>query len=78
MKFRPCIDLHDGVVKQIVGSSLSDNPSQKLETNFVSKKPPEWFADLYKKDNLTGGHIIQLGKGNEDAAKNLSAWPKGM
>ncbi|MDY0360828.1 MAG: phosphoribosylformimino-5-aminoimidazole carboxamide ribotide isomerase [Desulforegulaceae bacterium] len=79
MKFRPCIDLHNGVVKQIVGSSLSDNPDNKPQTNFVSKKPPEWYANLYKNDNLTGGHIIQLGKGNEDASKKaLNAWPKGM
>ncbi|MDY0131219.1 MAG: phosphoribosylformimino-5-aminoimidazole carboxamide ribotide isomerase [Desulforegulaceae bacterium] len=79
MKFRPCIDLHDGVVKQIVGSSLSDNPDKKIETNFVSKKPSEWFANLYKKDNLKGGHLIQLGKGNEDAAKRaLQEWPGGI
>jgi phosphoribosylformimino-5-aminoimidazole carboxamide ribotide isomerase len=79
MKFRPCIDLHNGVVKQIVGSTLSDQDSQNPVTNFTSKNPPEWYALKYKEDNLTGGHVIQLGKGNESAAKAaLSAWPRGM
>ncbi len=78
MKFRPCIDLHQGVVKQIVGSTLSDNGNAP-ETNFEAKKPASWFAELYKKDNLTGGHVIQLGSGNEKAAVSaLSAWPKGL
>jgi phosphoribosylformimino-5-aminoimidazole carboxamide ribotide isomerase len=79
MKFRPCIDLHNGVVKQIVGSTLSDQDSQNPVTNFTSKNPPEWYALKYKEDNLTGGHVIQLGKGNESAAKAaLGAWPGGM
>ncbi len=78
MKFRPCIDLHQGVVKQIVGSTLSDN-DEAPETNFEAEKPASWFAELYKKDNLTGGHVIQLGSGNEDAAVSaLSAWPQGL
>ena len=79
MKFRPCIDLHDGVVKQIVGSTLSDDEKGRLRTNFSSEKPPEWYAEKYREDNLTGGHVIQLGKGNQDAAKAaLGAWPGGM
>jgi phosphoribosylformimino-5-aminoimidazole carboxamide ribotide isomerase len=79
MKFRPCIDLHNGVVKQIVGSTLSDQDSQGPVTNFTSEKPPEWYALKYKEDNLTGGHVIQLGKGNESAAKAaLAVWPGGM
>lgn len=78
MKFRPCIDLHQGVVKQIVGSTLSDN-DEAPETNFEAEKPASWFAELYKKDNLTGGHVIQLGSGNIDAAVSaLSAWPQGL
>jgi phosphoribosylformimino-5-aminoimidazole carboxamide ribotide isomerase len=77
-KFRPCIDLHNGKVKQIVGSSLSQNESE-LKINFVSEKPAEWYAELYKKDNLKGGHIIMLGAGNEEAAlKALQAYPGGM
>jgi phosphoribosylformimino-5-aminoimidazole carboxamide ribotide isomerase len=77
-KFRPCIDLHNGKVKQIVGSSLSQNESE-LKENFVSQKPAEWYAQLYKKDGLKGGHIIMLGAGNEEAAlKALKAYPNGM
>lgn len=77
MKFRPCIDLHNGKVKQIVGGSLTDGVDP--ETNFVSEKPPSWYAELYKKDGLTGGHVIKLGKGNVDAAKEaLAAWPGGL
>jgi phosphoribosylformimino-5-aminoimidazole carboxamide ribotide isomerase len=77
-RFRPCIDLHNGKVKQIVGSSLSQNESE-LKTNFVSQKPAEWYAALYKKDGLRGGHIIMLGSGNEKAAlKALKAYPNGM
>jgi phosphoribosylformimino-5-aminoimidazole carboxamide ribotide isomerase len=77
-KFRPCIDLHNGEVKQLVGSSLSQNENE-LETNFVSQKPAEWYAKLYKKDSLKGGHIIMLGAGNEEAGiKALKAYPGGM
>jgi phosphoribosylformimino-5-aminoimidazole carboxamide ribotide isomerase len=76
---RPCIDQHDGLVKQIVGSTLKDDTPLSVQTNFVATKPPAWFAALYKDDNLTGGHIIKLGPGNDDAAIDaLSAWPKGM
>jgi phosphoribosylformimino-5-aminoimidazole carboxamide ribotide isomerase len=77
-RFRPCIDLHNGKVKQIVGSSLSENESE-LKENFVSQKPAEWYAQLYKKDGLKGGHIIMLGPGNEEAAaRALKAYPNGM
>ncbi len=79
MRFRPCIDLHKGKVKQIVGSTLSDKNSDSPVTNFQAEQPSRWFSELYKKDNLTGGHIIQLGPGNEIAAKTaLEAWPGGM
>lgn len=79
MKFRPCIDLHRGQVKQIVGSTLSDDQPEALRTNFVSDKSPVWFAELYRNDNLDGGHIIMLGPGNEAAARQaLEAWPGGM
>ncbi len=78
MKFRPCIDLHQGVVKQIVGSTLSDG-DEAPKTNFTAEKPARWFAELYRRDNLTGGHVIQLGPGNDDAATEaLSAWPGGL
>ena len=72
MSFRPCIDLHDGKVKQIVGSTLDTGV---LKTNFVSEKTPEYYAELYRRDNLPGGHIIMLGGGCEDAAcAALKAW----
>ncbi|KAM0754871.1 Phosphoribosylformimino-5-aminoimidazole carboxamide ribotide isomerase [Meredithblackwellia eburnea MCA 4105] len=74
--FRPCIDLHNGQVKQIVGGTLD---TAQLKTNFVSSHPPEYFARLYQKHNLTGGHVIKLGPGNEEAAKAaLKAWPNSL
>ena len=77
-KFRPCIDLHDGRVKQIVGSSLSDSGAG-LKTNFETDRSPAWFAELYKKDGIRGGHVIMLGKGNVEAAKAaLGAYPGGL
>jgi len=76
--FRPCIDLHEGRVKQIVGGSLSDSPGQ-LRTNFVSDRPACWFAELYQRDGLTGGHVIQLGPGCEAEARSaLAAYPGGL
>lgn len=76
--FRPCIDLHDGKVKQIVGSSLGDDP-QALRTNFISDRPSRWFAELFKNDGLRGGHVIMLGPGNEAAAREaLGAFPGGL
>ncbi|MBL9117503.1 MAG: phosphoribosylformimino-5-aminoimidazole carboxamide ribotide isomerase [Verrucomicrobiaceae bacterium] len=75
--FRPCIDLHDGRVKQIVGSTLSEDGVPR--ENFVSDKPPAWFAEQYARDGLTGGHVIMLGKGNEQAATDaLAAFPGGL
>lgn len=79
MKFRPCIDLHDGKVKQIVGSTLNDVQPEQLQTNFVAVHPASWYAEMYRRDDLTGGHIIKLGPGNDDAAlAALAAWPGGM
>ncbi len=74
--FRPCIDLHEGKVKQIVGGTLGE---AGLRTNFVSEKPAAWFAELYQRDQLRGGHVIQLGSGNETAARAaLAAYPGGL
>lgn len=76
--FRPCIDLHEGKVKQIVGGSLTDDAAT-LRTNFVSERSAAWYADLYKNDNLRGGHVIMLGAGNETAAREaLQAYPGGL
>jgi phosphoribosylformimino-5-aminoimidazole carboxamide ribotide isomerase len=74
--FRPCIDLHEGKVKQIVGGTLG---AAGLRTNFVSEKSAAWFANLYRRDELAGGHVIMLGAGNEDAARSaLAAFPGGL
>lgn len=76
--FRPCIDLHAGAVKQIVGSSLRDDGSTP-RTNFTSEQPAAYYADLYRRDGLTGGHVIKLGPSNDVAAgEALSAYPQGL
>jgi phosphoribosylformimino-5-aminoimidazole carboxamide ribotide isomerase len=70
--------LRDGKVVQIVGGTLSDNPAT-TRTNFVSEKPAAWFAELYKRDGLFGGHVIMLGAGNENEARAaLKTFPGGM
>lgn len=75
-QFRPCIDLHQGQVKQIVGGSLSD---EGAETNYVSPHDAAYYAELYRENGLTGGHVIALGPGNrEQALKALGAWPRGL
>jgi phosphoribosylformimino-5-aminoimidazole carboxamide ribotide isomerase len=77
-KFRPCIDLHSGVVKQIVGSSLVDDGGLVKE-NFVSKLSAGHYAARYRDDGLLGGHVIMLGAGNEGAAREaLEAFPNGL
>jgi len=78
-RFRPCIDLHDGVVKQIVGGTLSDQTPSTLKTNFVAKESPTEFASLYRSHDLRGGHVIKLGPGNDKAARfALEAWPDAL
>lgn len=85
MKFRPCIDIHNGKVKQIVGGSLTDANNQATE-NFVSNQDGAFFANFYKKDHLKGGHIILLNpitssyyeETKAQAILALSAWPGGM
>lgn len=77
--FRPCIDLHAGEVKQIVGGTLDAQDPSTLKTNFVSPHPPAHFASLYREHGLKGAHVIMLGPGNADAAKEaLKAWPGGL
>ncbi len=79
MRFRPCIDLHGGKVKQIIGSTLRDKDKNGLIENFVSSMPPSYYANIFKKDNLVGGHVIMLGPNNKDAAiEAISAWPDGL
>ena len=77
-KFRPCIDLHEGKVKQIVGGTLRDDgPGPRV--NFTASAGAGEFAAKFRGDGLTGGHVIKLGPGNEEAAKEaLAAWPGGL
>lgn len=78
MKFRPCIDIHQGKVKQIVGETLQPDASRVVE-NFVSSRSPGYYAEMYREDGLTGGHIIMLGGGNEQAAEEaLRVYPGGL
>ena len=85
MKFRPCIDVHNGKVKQIVGGSLRDQ-GDMAQTNFISEQTAAWYAERYKQDGLKGGHIILLNSRDsqyfeatrEQAVQALSAYPKGM
>ena len=75
-QFRPCIDLHQGKVKQIVGGSLND---EGADTNYVSPYDAAYYAKLYKEHQLLGGHVIALGPGNkEEALKALSTWQNGL
>ena len=74
--FRPCIDLHQGKVKQIVGGSLNDAGA---ETNFISQHGAKYYADLYRQHNLVGGHIISLGPNNrQQALQALASFPRGL
>ena len=85
MQFRPCIDIHNGKVKQIVGSSLRDFGNQ-AEENFVSEQDASFYANMYKEDNVKGGHIILLNavdseyfeKTKEQALLALRAYPNGL
>ena len=85
MRFRPCIDIHNGRVKQIVGGSLTD-AGDRAKENFVSEMDAAWYADLYRSHGLTGGHVILLNAKDspyyeQTKAQALSAlreWPGGL
>lgn len=85
MEFRPCIDIHNGTVKQIVGSSLRDLNNEAIE-NFVSEQDAQFYANLYKNDGIKGGHIILLNAVDseyyeatkEQALQALRAYPQGL
>jgi phosphoribosylformimino-5-aminoimidazole carboxamide ribotide isomerase len=85
MEFRPCIDIHNGKVKQIVGSSLTDT-NDGAQENFVSPKDAAWYAHYYKERKLKGGHIILLNPigsayyeaTKEQALRALREYPDGM
>ena len=76
-QFRPCIDLHDGKVKQIVGGTL-EGAAEGLKTNFVAEKDSAYFARMYAEDGLRGGHVIKLGPGNDAAAESALAAAPGF
>src|SRR5207245_11577372 len=76
--FRTGIDLNEGKVKQSVGGTRGSSP-ERLQTHFVSDRPAAWYAALYQRDGLTGGHVIMLGPGNESEARAaLRGYPGGL
>ena len=85
LQFRPCIDIHNGSVKQIVGSSLSDEKNEAKE-NFVSGQDAAYYARLYRDKGIRGGHVILLNKEGsayfektqEQAINALAAYPMGL
>ena len=85
MKFRPCVDIHNGQVKQIVGDSLRDEGDVAID-NFVSEHSAGYYAALFQRKNLTGGHIVLLNTVDSpqyeatkrQALEALSVWPGGM
>lgn len=85
MRFRPCIDIHNGTVKQIVGGSLKDEENQAVE-NYSAAQNAEYFAHLYRKDGLKGGHVILLNPPSSEyyeqtrrqALKALEEYPGGL
>ena len=85
MKFRPCIDIHNGVVKQIVGGSLR-NDGDIADENYVSAHDSAWFARMFKKDGVTGAHVVLLNgkeskfyhESRQEALKALAAYPGGL
>ncbi|MBU7595687.1 phosphoribosylformimino-5-aminoimidazole carboxamide ribotide isomerase [Metabacillus halosaccharovorans] len=78
MNFRPCIDIHEGKVKQIVGDTLNEN-NQNVVENFVSEYDSVHYASIFKNDGLKGGHVIMLGDGNSNAAiQALKEYPHGL
>ena len=85
MEFRPCIDIHNGKVKQIVGGSLRDE-GNCAEENFVAEQDAAFFAQFYEKSGLKGGHIILLNSQESEyyeatrqqAVSALKAYPGGL
>lgn len=85
MRFRPCIDIHNGKVKQIVGGSLTDAGDQATE-NFISEQDAAWYARFYREKGLKGGHVILLNGADSpyfqetrrQALNALGAYPGGL
>ncbi|MBR1628206.1 MAG: phosphoribosylformimino-5-aminoimidazole carboxamide ribotide isomerase, partial [Lachnospiraceae bacterium] len=85
MEYRPCIDIHNGKVKQIVGESLQDEGDFAQE-KFVSERDANFFANFFKEQNLGGGHVIMLNSPTsphypdtkKQALSALETFPGGM
>lgn len=85
MQFRPCIDIHNGAVRQIVGGTLKDEGNQ-ADTNFTSEQDARFYAKLYQEDGLYGGHVIMLNAATSEyfeetkrqAVEALQAYPGGL
>lgn len=78
-QFRPCIDLLNGRVVQIVGGTLRDDDSASATMNFQAERSPAFYAEMYRRDGLSGGHVIALGAGNREAAlAALTTFPGGL
>lgn len=85
MEFRPCIDIHNGKVKQLVGSSVQDQGDLASE-NYVSAEDAAWFAKCFADRNLKNGHVILLNKKDspyyeqtrQQALRALQAYPGGL
>ena len=85
MRFRPCIDIHNGKVKQIIGSTLRDFGDQ-AEENYVSEHDADWYASLFRRDGLRGGHVILLNAPDspyyeatrQQALRALAAYPGAL
>ena len=86
VQFRPCIDIHQGRVKQIVGGTLKDSEdgeasSETPETNFETETSSAEFAEMYRRDGIRGGHVIMLSRDDattEAAMRAVSAFPGGL
>jgi phosphoribosylformimino-5-aminoimidazole carboxamide ribotide isomerase len=87
MRIRPCIDIHDGSVKQVVGSTVGSE-KKKVKENFVSFRPASYYAEIYREKQLPGGHIVMLNSrvseplryeaDRQQALEALRAFPGGM
>ena len=85
MEFRPCIDIHNGKVKQLVGASVQDQGDTARE-NYVARESAAWFADLFAQKNLKNGHVILLNRKDSphyeetrrQALEALEAYPGGL
>lgn len=86
MQFRPCIDIHNGRVKQIIGSSLNETDNKQTIENFISYKDAAYYANLYKNLEISGGHVIILNSAQSNyyqasltqAYNALNTYPGGL